>query len=338
MMRGEGRRVDAAAALAIATVLFAAGPARSDVPPKAPIELKASGCVAERSDAAWLAQAMDKWRKAEVAYLALVAKPMPTMHVYDAKCAYQLPAGSFETATAAPHGSDGVKINGRTLPLGPIAFADGSGSFVMALPSVWRAKGVNGTFGLERLMDAVLLHEIMHTRQSELASAAFEPIERRKPAGVEISDDLIQDRFGKNADYVAAYERERDLLFAAAAANSDAEARKKAIEALGLIERRRARWFVGQDAYLSQVEDVFLTMEGMGQWMGYRMFLDLGVRPEAALKEVRRGGGYWSQDEGLAIMLIADRLSPQWKRQAFDPKSWGATTLLRAATAARSRS
>lgn len=65
--------------------------------------------------------------------------------------------------------------------------------------------------------------------------------------------------------------------------------------------------------------------------MGYRMFLDLGVRPDAALKEVRRGGGCWSQDQGLAIVLVTDRLSPDWKKQGFDQNSWDATALLRAA-------
>lgn len=292
-------------------------------------------CSIEASDLAWLRQALARWQRAEANDLGLLPARLPIVHAFDDRCAFTIRDANLDAATGSSHDGKNVVIGARTVPIGPISFADGSGSFVMSLPSVWRAKGVNGTFGLERLMDAVLLHEIMHTRQAALASASLDEIERIKPTGVELSDDLIQQRFEHNAAYLADYTRERDLLFAAAAASDNATARRLALRALRQIEQRRARWFAGRDAYLGRVEDVFLTMEGMGQWLGYKMFVDLGVTRDAALREVRRGGKYWSQDQGLALILVADRLLPDWKRRAFDPGRWGAMDLLRASIAAQ---
>jgi hypothetical protein len=39
----------------------------------------------------------------------------------------------------------------------------------------------------------------------------------------------------------------------------------------------------------------------------------------AALPGMRRGGRHWSQDEGLAIFLLIDRLVPGWQARVFDP-------------------
>jgi uncharacterized protein (UPF0297 family) len=319
------------ALLTAAATLLVVAPAMAGQSTNTATDQPDRACKIDAADAAWLSQALAKWKRAERDYLSLDPKPLPTVHVFDARCAYVLPAGSIDAAAGRSHDGSRVQINGRDLPVGPISFADGSGTFVMSLPSLWRAQGVNGTFGLERLMDAVLLQEIMHTRQAELASTVLDAAEAAKPKGAEISDDLIQELFKSDPAYVTRYEHERDLLFAAAAAKNDADSRRLAAQALAEIEQRRSTHFVGRNAYLNGVEDVFLTMEGMGQWMGYRMYLDLGVRPEAALAEVRRGGKYWSQDEGLAIMLVADRLSPDWKKRAFVQQHWGATTLLRAA-------
>ncbi len=69
------------------------------------------------------------------------------------------------------------------------------------------------------------------------------------------------------------------VLFAAAAAPPDTEARELAPKALEAMRVRRARWFAGdRRAVYGELDDVFLTMEGMGQWMTYRY----SSRPSAA--------------------------------------------------------
>ena len=74
----------------------------------------------------------------------------------------------------------------------------------------------------------------------------------------------------------------------------------------------------------------------MGQWLIYRYFVAPAggaVAPEDALRAVRRGGRWWSQDEGLALMLVVDRLLPDWRARAFRDPDWRAEHLLEAAVA-----
>ena len=87
----------------------------------------------------------------------------------------------------------------------------------------------------------------------------------------------------------------------------------------------------GRTAYWAEFDDVFLTMEGLGQWLAYSWYVSARgphIAPEVALREVRRGGRYWTQDEGLALFLVVDRLVPGWQRLAFAKQPLLAEALL----------
>ncbi len=290
-------------------------------------------CVMDGSDRAWLEAALGNWQKAEVAELKLAPAPLPDVIAIGADCTFTLPAGDFSAVRAEPHGETAKLPDGSEVPAGPVSFAMGGDFFVMSLPSVWRAAGVSSEMGLERLMDGVLLHEISHVRQTALADAALNDVVAQQGIEDDLSDDYIQDLFSGDAAYVAAYEKERDMLFAAAAAPDDVEASRLAAEALGLMRERRAKWMAGDTEWLAGIDDVFLTMEGMGQWLIYRHFRSPeggSASPEDALKAVRRGGRWWSQDEGLALLLVVDRLLPGWQTRAFREPDWRAENLLAA--------
>lgn len=289
------------------------------------------------ADRAWLERALANWDRAERDDLLLGPQPLPEVFAIDAGCTYRLPTGDLTEAVAVPHGGTVRLPGGNEASLGPIAFASGDagGYFAMSLPSVWREAGVTSEFGLERLMDGVLLHEIMHTRQTALASAVLGSLVAE--VGIpedEISDDIAQQRFGDDPAYAAAWSEERDLLFAAAAAPDDAGARRLAAQTLERMRARHARWFTGDKAAFAGFDEVFLTMEGMGQWMIWRYFRSSeggGYSPDQALPAVRRGGRQWSQDEGLALILVVDRLLPGWQERAFRDPDWRASRLLEAA-------
>jgi hypothetical protein len=296
---------------------------------------QAQGCSMAAEDVAWLESALDAWRKAEVELLGLAPQPLPLVAAIDGQCTYLLPQGAFEGGRAAPHGETVVLPDGAEAPLGPISFASGEGRyFAMSLPSVWRAAGVTSEAGLERMMTGVLLHEMMHVRQTDLANRSLPGV--AASLGIsddELNDDLLQERFSGDAEYVRAYEAERDLLFAAAAEPSADAARGKAAAALVAMRSRRERWFAGDKAGFAALDDVFLTMEGMGQWLIYRHFLSPeggGLAPADAIKATRRGQRWWSQDEGLALMLVVDRLLPKWQERAFRDPDWRAQNLLEA--------
>ena len=139
-----------------------------------------------------------------------------------------------------------------------------------------------------------------------------------------------------DAAFKAGIEAERDLLFRAATAATDAEAKARAREAQARIAARRAKWFTGRDAMFADAEDTFLSLEGSGQWIAYAWLakhpLGAEIAPDEALKRFRRGGRKWSQDEGLALFLVIDRLVPGWQARLFADEPTTALQLLAEAT------
>jgi hypothetical protein len=296
----------------------------------------AQECRMDDADRSWLEQALAEWQATETGVLELPAMPLPEVIAIDAACTYTLPEGRLAAMTATAHGEQVALPDGSEVPLGPISFASGQGGyFAMSLPSVWRAAGVAAEIGLERLMTGVLLHEMMHIRQIALADGALSAAVAA--AGIpddQLTDDIVQQRFAGDPVYVTAYEAERDLLFAAAAAPDDARARALSWQALAMMRARHARWFTGDRAGFAAIDEAFLTMEGMGQLLIYRYLRSPagGALDEAAaIDGVRRGRRWWSQDEGLALMLAVDRLVPDWQQRAFRDPDWRAGRLLAAA-------
>lgn len=289
----------------------------------------ANVCMIAENDRVWLTQALERWQSKAVLWLELGPQPLPTVIVFDARCQYEFVEGDFERNVARPHDGTTVFLGDHGFPYGPQAFAAGE-RFVMALPSVWQAAGYDSNVGLENFLTGVLLHEITHTRQFALIGSAL--------AGAEGggTDDLIQETFSEEPAYVADYEAERDLLFAAAAAPDSATARRLAVDALAKMRERRARWFTGPRAWFVALDDVFLTTEGIGQWVMLRHLQDtegLNRSQADAIALVRAGQDFWTQDQGLALILVIDRLLPDWRARAFREPDWRAESLLAAAVA-----
>ncbi|GJG86098.1 hypothetical protein tb265_12790 [Gemmatimonadetes bacterium T265] len=302
---------------------------------------RALPCAMGLADARWVAAALAHWPVAVRDLLRLPPAPLPTIVTFDRRCAFIATprAGGARVWRGTPHGGTVTLPDGKRIPAGvtslaaPAGDASGrAGYFVMSLPSMWRAGGVRSGLGLERLMDGVLLHELMHTRQFYFANPVLADVTRRYGLSEDsVDDDAVQRAYEKNPAYVADYTAERDLLFAAAAAPDTAEARRLAREALARLRARRARWFVGNAARWGPVDEIFLTMESLGQWVAYTWYTtteEPHLTPDAALREVRRGGRYWTQDEGLALFLVVDRLVPGWQRLAFAPEPATAEALL----------
>jgi hypothetical protein len=302
----------------------------SSLPAQAGNKIAASSterCEISESDHNWINQALAAWRFAEVRELHLTPKPLPPIEVFDDHCQYiSVSSQTVPTWKGSIHGSTISLPNGSTVPFGVVSFAapvagqEDAGFFVMSLPSVWRANHVQSGLGVERLMDGVLLHEMTHTRQFYFVNPTMDRLAKANHLSDDIGDDSLQDAFSKDLKYVAAYERERDLLYEAALASDNAEARRIAKKALAQVRARRSMWFAGKLAYWKEVDEVFLTMEGLGQWNAYAWLTDpegAHLAPTLALPEVRRKRNRWTQDEGLALFLVIDRLVPGWQSFAF---------------------
>jgi hypothetical protein len=291
------------------------------------IDSRSDHCDMSASDRGWIDHALADWKFAEVHELHLQPKSLPPMVIFDGRCQY------ISSSNASPpewkgstHGTTVSLPDGSKIPVGVVSFAapvagkTDAGFFVMSLPSVWGANDVQSGLGLERLMEGVFLHEMTHTRQFYFVNPTMDRLTKANHLPDDISDDSLQDTFSKNPDYVLDYNQEVDLLYEAASASSDNEARRIAKTALAHIRARRAKWFTGKMAYWAEVDDVFLTMEGLGQWIAYAWLTDpkgANVTPAVALPEVRRKRNHWTQDEGLALFLVIDRLVPGWQDFAF---------------------
>lgn len=302
-----------------------------------------TGCMPSAADIGWAESALRHWRIVEREALQLPPAPLPTVIVADARCiAAGTESGGRIAWEGTLHQGQLSLPDGQEVPLGPVSFAAPNGRggafFVMSLPSVWQAHGVTSGLPLERLMDGVLLHEMAHTRQFATVSPLLERLTRQYGLPPDIGDDSLQQAFSKDADYVKHYEAERDLLFAAAAAPSAAEARALAAQALARMRERRDRWFSGANEKWRHVDDVFLTMEGLGQWVAWWWFTQpqgLQLDRARAMQELRRGGRFWTQDAGLALFLVIDRLLPGWQGRPLGPPADLAEALLAAAVASR---
>jgi hypothetical protein len=101
-----------------------------------------------------------------------------------------------------------------------------------------------------------------------------------------------------------------------------------------LMEARQKRWFIGENSYWKNYDDLFLTMEGFGQWNGYAWLSDPrggGLTSAAAQEKMRGRRRWWSQEEGLALFLVIDRFVPDWPKRAFALNPALAIDLLRLA-------
>ena len=300
-------------------------------------------CEMSQSDHAWIQRAIRNWTVAQPQLLHLAPTPLPTIVAIDESCTYVAahPKASSIAWKSSPHAQTVVLPDGKKVPVGLISFAApittgaDTGYFAISLPSMWRKRNVQSALGVEPLVDGVFLHEMTHTRQFYFANPSLEALTKRYGLPDNIGDDSLQEAFSNNKDYVADYERERDLLYSAALSASNAEARQFARQALAAMRARRDRWFRGENEKWRDLDEIFLTMEGLGQWVMYAWYTGpsgLHLSRESAINFVRRKRQWWTQDEGLAIFLVVDRLLPDWQSLAFAPEPVTAEGLLERAT------
>lgn len=293
-------------------------------------------CAMSAPEKAWVEASLRAWDQVATARLKLLPQNQPTIIMFDAKCRFERVGAGWRPT---PHSGSILLPDGNTVPAQVTSFAGqddktGQGFFVMALPSVWEAAKVPVARDWKGLT-AVFLHEFSHTRQLDPLKPAFAAAEAARKMPDDFSDDSLQEHFQSDPAYVAVIEKEIGLLFKAAAEPDPAAARKLVREALALIEARQKRWFVGEDAYWKKYDDLFLTMEGFGQWVAYAWLADpAGGRMEAgAARDKMAGTRWWSQNQGLALYLVIDRFVPDWPQRTFAAQPALGLDLLRLAAA-----
>lgn len=297
----------------------------------------AEHCPLPAPDRAFIDAAQKSWM--HVARQSLRVKPssFPRTIYFNQRCVWDVAAGGVPQ-NGVPHEGMIALPDGQKVPMGLMTFAGTYGPekrpfLVMALPAVWHAEPRHQKDEhLERLIRSVYVHEMTHTVQSESLGARIDHIASANHLGEDLNDDIVQTNFGGDAQFVAAYQKERDLLWASASAADGPRSRALATEALQAMRERRAAWFKGERDFYNELETIFLTMEGLANWAAVQSMVADGVSRTDAATLIRRGGRFWSQDVGMAAFLVIERLFPGWQKQALKARPANVMQLLEHAT------
>ncbi|HEY0676803.1 MAG TPA: hypothetical protein VGD17_00905 [Chitinophagaceae bacterium] len=307
-------------------------------------------------DLNWLKNWFDAWEMTSKEILALPPMSAPELLFFDDSIVIST------SDVSAPVGKpiDGPKFFGRklpwkimehkgkltlpdgqTVPLGLMSFAgplkNGKSFFVMAAPSFWKAAGVTSAeLNLDRLLTGVFLHEFAHVSQTKGFGALIDSIDGKHFfSGVEINDDMVQDYFKYDTNYIRHFKLEVSKFYEAAFSSSDQNARSLIQEGLELLVSRQQKYFTAEKEVLKELDDIFLSMEGIGQYVAVAWLIHPkgGNLPvETAVKGFRRNGKQWSQEEGLALFLALSKLvKPDWRKEMFSEHPTYITDLLRKA-------
>ncbi len=314
----------------IALFLTAVSSANAQIPlPEKSIISQNATCEMLESDRQWLDRSVAAWHFVAKQYGQFVVPAGSQAIIGSAECVLRSDTVLFTDKT-----SNWQSINGKgkipiiedfAMPLSPISQTievNGQATFIMSAPSIWRKNNISGgKIGLENLMTAVFIHETSHVLQQKTYVAAFNEIAKAQNLSENFSDDSLQDQFKIDKAYASSIRKETALLLAAARAPSDQQARKRAGQALSLIKARRSKYFVGKNVFMARTEDIFNTLEGSAQWLGYQWLVDPngGNLPIAdAMERFGTGSGFWSQAQGMALLMAVNRLDGgAWKQIAF---------------------
>lgn len=309
----------------------------------APQRLERTVCAPDAAATAWIGEMLETWGRAGSEWLLVRDTTLPTMVLFDAHCRIELrqaPGGDGWTPTSLRGGGAPVMMraaehdgqlrlpDGSTIPaeLRASAGIDSTGVpyFAMALPSLWRADARTARHpDVPGLMRGVFLHEVTHTRQ--LGDVRRE-IEKLRARGAKlprhVTDLTLQEMLEGDTAFAGRVLRERMTLFAAVREPDSLRSLMMARDALAALRERRSRWFVGPRAPLETVEDLFLNMEGIAEWVRHRQARHEGASIQEATDQVRGNAtaNEWAQDEGLALLLLLERHGPSdWRARLLSP-------------------
>lgn len=294
-------------------------------------------------ETSWLNNWLSAWELVSNNILQLPADTIPDMLFFDENFIYttstiSAPNGQpFNGPTVfgkklpwrkAPHTGTITLPNGAEVPVGLMSFAAPGKRkvfFVMGAPAFWEKAGVQSKeLGLDKMLTGVFLHEFAHTRQINGFGKQVDSFEHNYTfKDVELNDDIIQNYFKKDSVYEKLFRQEAAKFYEAALAKDKVTAAIALNEALNMLKSRQRTYFVDDKKILTPLDDIFLSMEGVGQYVAVAWLVHPkgGNLPlDVAMLGFRRNGRQWSQEEGLATFLaLLNTTKINWAEDMFGP-------------------
>ncbi|MCD9187080.1 MAG: hypothetical protein LUM44_11655 [Pyrinomonadaceae bacterium] len=310
-----------------------------------------SVCKLQTTDRIWIEKTVAIWEKVRTDSLNISSQKLPWLIVFDENCVWNINPDasefsaqnsikdklvfnkkSYEVFASKHEGKISLPKNGK-IPAQLISFASNYGNaekafLVSAMPSIWKnAPHLKEEKNVDALVRSVFVHEMTHIFHQKY-HAKLDVLEKKLKEVENFDDDIIQNTFAKNDGFRQAYEKEHELLYQAVAEDDLKRKRELAKSVFEAVKSRRSRFYINENAIYEEVEEIFLTMEGAANWAAYRSAIDQGLNRTEAVKLIRRGGKYWSQDEGIGLFLLIDQLLPKWQKKAFGKSQMSVIHLL----------
>lgn len=330
----------------------------------APVCEAAPACPFPHKDAEWLQPAVAAWAGAMNQDFGVEIEQLPQMIVLGKSCAWAagdnaagvLGAAAEETRArvvlrneiypiySAPFNGAFNAPNGEEISPAPLAFTSPNAEtkrpfFMIAAAAVWR-----GVLPKEKVPDitafikGVAVHELVHTRQAPIM-AHLDKILSGDPELADVSDEWLFDHYKDAPGYKESVAAEKAALIAALRADKIADRRRLASEAAGIYRNRQRDFFGDRYQIFRDMEDAFLTMEGVAVWLAFQAAPPDGAgggsRAIADYYEAG-GGGSWVQTEGGLMAALLESLTPTWRNHVF-VSAWARLPDLLEKAAAKSR-
>ena len=205
---------------------------------------------------------------------------------------------------------DSIKV-----PLQLMTFAaplENGSYFIMPAPSYWKKVGLkNEVVSVDQMLNGIFVHEFAHTRQLESIIKNIIEFEQNENYDHPVNDDIVQNYFQKDSTYRLTFKQEINCFYELLNINKEKSLANYTKICLDKFKLRQKTYLLPISVNLIEMDNVFLTMEGIGQYamMSYYMSADGGnLSFEEALKATRHNKKWWSQEEGLALLLVYEKL------------------------------
>ena len=289
---------------------------------------------------------LDNWRDACRRHLHTPAVRLPWIIFYDEAAAWHV---NPEEGRLPPHEASATRLRfaGREYPLSRVVhdkglwvpdraplpvepratamvYANEQKPFIIIpLPSLFRKLAAADQAPiLDEFFLGLSLHELTHTRQIVYAMRQIKRLRKQYRLPESLDDNMIESRFAGDEAYKRLFDEEQQHLSRAVLADKTDVCRRELAQVLAISRQRRARFFVGDRAGWAGLEDVFLALEGSAMWVQYQVTKDHAPKGQdwrQTLRWLAERMDAWSQQEGLGLFLVIDRLAAGWQACFLGP-------------------
>lgn len=307
---------------------------------------ESSSITLKNVDIIWIKKILDNWELVCRKELKIKVEPLPWIIFYDSSHAWHLNADEslLPAFVKSPHRllfagrsyqliklshSKEVWVPGRksisvaSYPTVAMPYADNRKVFFIApLRSFFHSLSTpDQSEYLDFLFLGNNVHELVHTRQLVFTLPQLLYTQKAYKLPESIDDNTIENSFGKNENYRKLFFEEKTHFWNAVLTTNKDSCIIEMDKALSLAEQREKRFFARDSLGYARLDDIFISLEGSAMWAQYRIMVrnaPRGQTEKQTLFWLLQRTPTWSQEEGLALFLLLERVLPDWKAQFFE--------------------